>query len=103
MLDRHEDLHNAEQDLDQDQEHDVPLQPQAAAALQYFQHGLGSPRNEVQLPLQRQVPFANLKLVFQPQIEPFQIGMLPDNLRLVDHLHAADQIMFAEQRYANLL
>ena len=97
-----EHLVQRQEDLQHDQNDDVPFHSQAAAVLQEFQNRLGGTREEFQFAFQGGVALADFKFVFQAQEKAFQIGTFPGQIGLIVHLHAADHFLLAQERSADV-
>ena len=72
----------AQQQFHHDQNHDIPLHPQAASGLQQIEYNFGGTADHFKLAFEGSLPLVQFILIFQPDIEHFQIGFLPENFRL---------------------
>jgi hypothetical protein len=74
-------LHERERDLEHDQPHDGPLDPQRPAVLQELQRGPGRLRDQGELAVQHGRPLADLEVVAEAGPEPLEFGMVPEQFR----------------------
>src|SRR6476619_2288284 len=63
-----------QQNLEHDQNHDVPFHPQRAAGLNQAQKRLDRPRDQLQLAIEGREPLQNLEFVAQTGKQSLQIG-----------------------------
>src|SRR6516225_1008814 len=96
------DLIGREPDLDDDEDDDVPFEPEAPLVLNQLEQRPNRVVDEVELALDRARALAQLVLVLEAQIDALQFGMVPEDLGLLLDLDAADHALLGLQDIADL-
>jgi len=97
-----EQLAHGDQDLDDDQRDDVPLDAQAPPVVLEGEQGIGGARDQVELPFERVVALRQLVLLGEPLVQAFEVGTLPEGVRLLLDLDPPDHPLLDVQGAADV-
>ena len=90
-----------EDDLDHDQQDDVPLDTQALARFQQVHVGLGRVRDELELAGKSAVAVAQLVFAAQAFVETIEVGAVPGDLGFLADLHASHGLSLGDEDVAD--
>src|SRR6266851_7501871 len=78
------------QDLENDERDDVPLDAQRVVGADEVDQRLLRARGELELAIERREALVDLELVLEQGIQPLELRVVPQQLRLVADLRAPD-------------
>ena len=93
-------LQQAEDDLEKYQPDDVPLQFVELLVVENISQRLRRVGNQVELTIQRRLPFLQFELIFQARVESAKLREFPESIRLVPDFGAPHHAVFYQEHFA---
>jgi hypothetical protein len=97
MLSEEDELVEGQDDLDHDEDDDVPLDPQRPLVVEEIGERLHRSRNEVELAIDRELALLQLVLVLESREEPGEAGHLPEHVGLLADRDASHHLVLGEE------
>jgi lipase maturation factor 1 len=98
VLAQEDELVEGQDDLDHDEDDDVPLDPKRPLVLQQVRERLHRVRDEVELAVDRELALLELVLVLETGEEAGEARQLPEHVGLLADLHPSYHLVLGEER-----